>query len=589
MSTTALRPLPSAIAAAAVAIAALVAPLCAQQTGQTPAWAARVPIGAALTSGLQGMVVDAAGVAYVTGTTGSSGNTDIVTVAFAPSGARIWSHVYDGNARWHDQARGLALGPGGVLYVTGNTPDQNKRSNLLLLKYNATTGALLNTVQYSSGPFSAELGASVATDQAGNVYVGGDTVGDGPDGMLLKFDVKGTLLWRRTWDGPARAPYSQDHVKKVVVDPAGTPVVLLHGVMATNQPDYVVLKCSPSNGSSLWEATWGVAGGDYPEDMEIDAAGDVFVSGIGINGQDKYSTIKLRGTDGRLLWQAYDIVGYHPSVRGLALDAAGGVYVTGSIDPDGNRSNNDDDFYTVKRDSRTGQLLWTHRYGAGCVGCLDLPGDLIVDAAGNLFLAGSTSSPPYSAAMITFLLDSSTGVEIGRATWAPGTNRGAGATVLGLDRAQNLLCGGGTQDFNSGAREILVVKYPTKPTARRSGVGCRGSGAQPLTLSAGSLPRVPNPGFAVDVSGGPAATLRGLVFANKLAVAPIPLGLSGCTVQVDPATLIALLATPGGTVSLPIPPLPSLLGYRVALQGWAVDSITSQLVTSNALTIMPGL
>lgn len=574
---------PPALAAAALAGLPLHA-----QGGFSPEWIARLPVGTTLTSGLQGMVVDAAGVIYVTGNTGSSSNTDIVTAAFDATGTLLWSHVFDGPARWHDQARGLALGPGGSLYVTGNTPGLGSYANVLLLQYDIASGALRNTVQYSSGPSISEHGASVAVDQAGNVYVGGGTVGDGTDGMLLKFDASGTLLWRRTWDGAAFGPFSQDQLKRVRIAPNGDPIVLLHGVTGANQPDYVVVAYTASNGSIRWETSWGTRGGEYPHDMKLDAAGDVYVSGIGIDVSDKYATIKLRGADGAVLWQAYDSGGFHPAVRALALDTAGGVYVTGSVDPDGDRSNNNDDFYTVKRDAGSGALLWTHRYGAGCVGCLDLPADLIVDVGGSLFLSGSTSSPPYSAAMITFVLDSISGVEVGRSAVTAGQNQAAGAAVLALDPAQNLLIGGQWRDANTFATEITVVRYPTQASVRSSGSGCRGSGALPLAAAAVGLPRIPNPTFAIDLHDGPTALVHGVVLARGPAAVPIQFGAPGCTVQIDLATYAGTLLSGSASLPLPIPAVNVLRGQRIALQGLVVDASTTQLVTSNSLWLLLG-
>ncbi len=49
------------------------------------------------------------------------------------------------------QARGITKGSGNLLYVVGNTPGANYFANVLILAYDATTGALLNTIQYSSG------------------------------------------------------------------------------------------------------------------------------------------------------------------------------------------------------------------------------------------------------------------------------------------------------------------------------------------------------------------------------------------------------------------------------------------------------
>ena len=50
----------------------------------------------------------------------------------------------------------------------------------------------------------------IAVDAAGSLYVVGGTVGDSADVLVLKFDAMGDLLWRRTWDGPAAAPFSSD-------------------------------------------------------------------------------------------------------------------------------------------------------------------------------------------------------------------------------------------------------------------------------------------------------------------------------------------------------------------------------------------
>lgn len=427
----------------------------------SPQWIARLPVGAALSAGLAGMVVDEAGVSYVTGTSGPSSNTDITTAAFAADGSLLWSDTFDGPESWHDQARGIALGSDGVLYVTGNTPGPGHWANVLLLRYDAATGALLSTLQYSSGPGLSEHGASVAADGAGNVFIAGGTVGDGGDVLVLAFDSEDRLLWRRTWDGPAAAPYSQDSAREALLDPDGDLLVMIHGVMGSLHPDYVVIKYAPTDGATLWEATWGVTGGDSPVDMEVDALGDVYVTGTGIDFNDRYSTIKLLGTDGSLLWQAYDSAGIDDYARALALDGEGGVYVTGSVDHDGDESNFNDNIYTVKRDAASGQLLWSHEYGETCIGCFDVPSDVAVDPAGHVFVAGSTSSPPYGADVILMALDAATGLETDRGVVSGGATESAGSGVLAFDGSWNLYDGGGYYDVNTGAVAMSVTRWPT--------------------------------------------------------------------------------------------------------------------------------
>ncbi len=426
---------------------------------RTPEWTTSLPVGASLSAGLQGVVVDADGASFLTAITGPSSNTDILTAAFSPDGTLVWSDTFNGPGNWHDQSRWIALGPDGVLYVAGNTPGPGSYANLLLLKYDCAAGALLNTIQYSSAPGTSEDGAAVATDAAGNAYVSGGTVGDGPDAMTIRFDASGQLQWRRLWDGPATAPYSLDYVRSIAMDPDGNPVVLIHGVWYSLHPDYVVIKYSAATGAPLWAINWGVSGGDFPVDMELDAAGDVYVTGIGINVNDRYSTIKLRGSDGQLLWQQYDGIGYHNGVAGLALDGLGGVYVTGRIDPDGDRSNSNDNIYTVKRDAESGALLWTHSYGANCLYCFDAPGDVIADSAGNVFVVGTTSSPPYSGDMIQLVLDADTGAERDRGIFSGDPLESASGGFLRFDRAQNLYVGAEFYNGNTGESRVGVMKY----------------------------------------------------------------------------------------------------------------------------------
>src|SRR6476661_490203 len=408
----------------------------------TPEWISRVPVGTSLSSGTAGIYVDPDGVSYITGTSGAS-NTDITTVSFAPDGSTRWTQTWGSPNSGADIASGITKGSNGILYVVGSTPGANFFANVLILAYDAATGSLLKKIKYSSGPGISEFGSSIAADAAGSIYVTGGTVGDGLDAMTLKFNSGGVLQWRQVWDGAAFGPFSQDSPVKLLLDANGDVLVAITGYAASNHADYVVVKYAPANGAVLWEKSWGVTGDDFPADMEIDAAGDVYVTGIGIDFIDKYSTIKLRGSDGQLLWQFYDALGLHHSAHGLFLDGVGGVFVTGTSDPDGDESNFNDQFFTVKRNAATGALLWTHVYGQPCKQCFDEPSDVRVDPEGHVFVVGKTSSPPFVNEVILLVLDTTTGLETDR-----GIVFNVGSEIpspggLRFDAAFNLYNGGG--------------------------------------------------------------------------------------------------------------------------------------------------
>jgi len=429
----------------------------------TPEWISRVPVGTSLSSGTAGIYVDPDGVSYITGTSGSSSNTDITTVSFAPDGSTRWTQTWGSPGSGADIASGLTKGSNGVLYVVGSTPGPNNFANLLILAYDAANGSLLNSIQFSSGPGISEFGSSIVTDDAGNIYVEGGTVGDGLDVMTLKFNAGGVLQWRQVWDGAAFGPFSQDSLVKILRDPQGNVLVAITGYASNNHADYVVVKYAAADGAKLWEKSWGdLSGGDdFPVDMEIDAAGDIYVTGTALDFIDKYSTIKLRRNDGQLLWQFYDALGLHHSAHGLFLDGAGGVFVTGTSDPDGDESNFNDDFFTVKRDAATGALLWTHTYGAPCVhpGCFDTPSDVAVDPDGHVFVVGQTSSPPYSNDVIFLVLDTATGLETNRGIVFNVGSEIPSPGALRFDSAFNVYNGGGINNADTGARDMTMTKW----------------------------------------------------------------------------------------------------------------------------------
>ncbi len=461
MSST--SPALSILASARRAAAALTLLAGAAGAQLTPEWISTLPVGTDLSAGLGAYVIDDAGITYVTGSKGGPiGYLDIVTAAIAPNGTLLWQSVFNGPKDWHDQARGIALGPGGVLYVCGNTPNPGFYAETLLLEYSASTGALLDTVVHSTGPTAFEYGGSVVTDASGNVYVTGALGADGTDAMVLKYDAGGALQWMRTWDGPALEPYTLDSAGKAVIDPNGDLVVLIHGVMASNHPDYVVVKYAPDTGATIWTSITGVNGEDAPRDMELDANGDIYVTGtFGVFQPSKFFTIKVRGTDGALLWQAYDSLAFSNSAMGLALDGAGGVYVTGTWDPDDDLSNSNDNMRTIKRDAATGALRWAHVYGSNAKFHFDQPSDVVADPAGHVFVGGYTNSPPYTGDMITLVLDAQTGAETDRHIIPGGPGLDAGSGFMQFDADFNLFNGGRTVNGTTGAVAMSLVKFTT--------------------------------------------------------------------------------------------------------------------------------
>ena len=145
--------------------------------------------------------------------------------------------------------------------------------------------------------------------------------------------------------------------------------------------------------------------------------------------------------------------------------ASGGVFVTGTSDPDGDVSNFNDDFFTVKRNAATGALLWTNVYGQPCKQCFDTPSDVRVDPEGHVFVVGRTSSPPYVNEVILLVLDTATGLETDRGIVFNVGSEIPSPGALRFDAAFNLYDGGGIYNADTGARDMSVTKWASLVSA----------------------------------------------------------------------------------------------------------------------------
>ena len=131
--------------------------------------------------------------------------------------------------------------------------------------------------------------------------------------------------------------------------------------------------------------------------------------------------------------------------------------------------------------------------------------------------------------------------------------------------------------------QLVVTWRPPAASVVSTGAGCNGGGPAPLTIAAVGLPQVPNPNFAITMSGGPTGGIRAIALAFDLSPVPIPLG-GGCFLYLNPLTLALTVTVAPPSVPLPVPNNPSFFGVGLPIQGIALDP-TPALATSNALTL----
>jgi hypothetical protein len=236
---------------------------------------------------------------------------------------------------------------------------------------------------------------ALAPDGSGGVFVCGQTnsplagqiVGPGYDGFLARLDAQGSVLWIRQLGSTA-----SDVASKVAPDGAGG-VFVGGGRSASGVQDAFVARFA-ALGNELWTRVLDSGGNDLLGDLVAAPGGGVFVVG-GSNGPLGTTTpadfdlfVAQLDVNGGTVWVVQEGGAGFDLGAAVVLDAAGDLWVAGQTSSDHfGPVHGDDDLFLSRRSAATGAPLGSWTYGsANAENALDLA----VDAAGDLVLAGVT-------------------------------------------------------------------------------------------------------------------------------------------------------------------------------------------------------
>ena len=327
---------------------------------------------------------------------------------------------------------------------------------------------------------------ALAVDAAGNVYVTGSSAGSdtGDDFATVKYDAGGNQLWVARYNGPGNR---YDNPSAFALDAAGNVYVTGRSEGSDTGDDYATVKYD-ADGNELWVARYNGPGngGDGSYALAVDAAGNVYVTGASL-GLDKrssdYATVKY-DAGGNQLWVArYGT--YTPGPRGisrelddcpssLAVDAAGNVYVTGSSFSSGgwDLGNIPSDYVTVKYDAG-GNQLWVARYNGPGNG-EDLAAALAMDAAGNVYVTGRSQGSDTGYDYATVKYDAG-GNELYVHRYNGPGNGDDLAVALALDTVGNIYVTGSSVGSDT-SWDYATVKLTTGDPGGGGGGGSGGGG-----------------------------------------------------------------------------------------------------------------
>jgi hypothetical protein len=287
------------------------------------------------------VAVDTAGNVYVAGTVigalpeqTSAGNWDAFLRKYDAAGNAVWTRQFGTDSS--DSANDVAVDGVGNVYVIGQSGQE-----AYIRKYDSA-GNELWTRQFTTAAGWAEA-YGVAVDQAGNVYVIGRPSGSEPlnfGGFIRKYDSAGNELWTREFGTAAGA-----EIYSVATDEAGNLYIAgytpqaLPGQTSMGELDAFVGKFN-SAGDELWVRQFGTGYCDYAWGVVVDTISNIYVAGstygtlpgqtgAGIPGYDLDIYVRKYDGAGNEIWTRQFGSTENDDARGIAVDNAGNVYICG--------------------------------------------------------------------------------------------------------------------------------------------------------------------------------------------------------------------------------------------------------------------
>ncbi|HMT10741.1 MAG TPA: SBBP repeat-containing protein, partial [Ignavibacteria bacterium] len=186
------------------------------------------------------LVLDAAGNVYITGySNGGASGDDVCTIKYNSAGTEQWVKRYNGTANNDDYGNSIQIDNAGNSYVTCAVTNAASDLDYMTMKLDPSGNTLWSTFYNGSGN-AADFPSSNAIDAAGNIYVTGYITGSGTesDYCTIKYNNSGVQQWAAIYDGPD----GWDEAWNVILDNAGNVYVTGNSAGTGTGDDYCTIK-----------------------------------------------------------------------------------------------------------------------------------------------------------------------------------------------------------------------------------------------------------------------------------------------------------------------------------------------------------
>eukprot|EP00752_Nemacystus_decipiens_P016211 g14498.t1 len=390
---------------------------------------------------------------------------DFATVKLDGNGQVLWYWIASSSGSQADVMLGVDTDSNNDVIMGGRTygfwaePNPEETFHLAAVKLDGSSGLEVWRYQESPPDSSTSEGkvtypgsggvVGVAVDGDDNVFLVGQTFGSLVDGegdpgdsdfFAMKLDGSdGSEIWRLQSGGGSEF----DSFHAVKADSDGNLVAV--GISKrTDSVDFVVLRLSGADGSTLWEysppssspSSASASSTDVLHTVDLDADGNVYVAG-GLGAEnlqggaaDTPLVLKLNGSTGEPVWTYEGAAASRAYFSSVAVDpATGTVVAVGTTEGTWveGAAQGGFDFAAVALNGSTGEELSRHQHGTSEPDYLGFVG---FDRQGQVLVGGTTEDGTHNDAVAMKFRLVQASEEERRAEWKIGAIVGAAVFLL---------------------------------------------------------------------------------------------------------------------------------------------------------------
>jgi hypothetical protein len=170
----------------------------------------------------------------------STGLFDMATTKFGGDCLLVWTSRYNNNGTGNHQPASITVDVAGDVYVTGNSDgDGTTGKDIATIKYNGANGDQLWVDRYNGSANGDDTAGTVLVDIKGDVLVSGTSVngGTGSDFTAIKYSADGTRQWDTLYGTNAT-----ETATSAALDQNGDFILTGSGTEASSVPQFLTVK-----------------------------------------------------------------------------------------------------------------------------------------------------------------------------------------------------------------------------------------------------------------------------------------------------------------------------------------------------------